>query len=81
MHVDELRKAWERRPFRPFAIRMADGTAVTVRHPENLAWDEETRSAACMAGAGRGTAILDLDLITSLDLDPGPAKVKKGRKG
>src|SRR5262249_43832763 len=49
MTIDELRKARDKRPFVPFVIRMADGQSVTVRHPENLAWDEATGIAVCLS--------------------------------
>ena len=41
MTIDELRKARNKQPFVRFTIRTAD-REFTVRHPENLAWDEET---------------------------------------
>jgi hypothetical protein len=74
MTIDELRKARNKQPFRPFVIRTADGTDVTVRHPENIAWDEENRTAVCLAADG--TDVIDVDLITSLRLE-----TAKGRKG
>lgn len=35
--IHEIRAAWQRRPFRPFVIRMADGTRCEVQGPEWLA--------------------------------------------
>jgi hypothetical protein len=37
MKVDELRRAKDQRPFRPFEIRTADGRSIIVRHPDTLA--------------------------------------------
>jgi hypothetical protein len=76
MTIDELRKRRDQRPFRAFRIRMADGAELTVEHPENLAWDEESRTAVCRSEIGWD--ILDLDLVTSLGL-PLP-KRRKGAK-
>jgi hypothetical protein len=78
MTIDELRKARNKQPFVPFTIRMADGTAVTVRHPENLAWDEETGTAVCLSADG--TDVIDVDLVTSLNLEPGRRKKEKGKR-
>jgi hypothetical protein len=66
MTIDELREAAQRRPFRPFEIRTADGRVGTVAHPENVAWDEDSRTAVCRIG--RGWDVIDVDLITSLGL-------------
>jgi hypothetical protein len=75
MTIDELRKAKSKQPFHPFIIRMADGTAVTVRHPENLAWDEEAGIAVCLSEDG--TDVIDVDLVTSLGLERSKKKGKK----
>jgi hypothetical protein len=37
MDLSGLREALLRQPFEPFAIRLADGRSVEVRHPEVLA--------------------------------------------
>jgi hypothetical protein len=75
MTIDELRKARNKQPFVPFTIRMADGEKVTVRHPENLAWDEEAGIAVCLSADG--TDVIDVDLITSLGLERARKKGKK----
>jgi len=74
--IDELRKARDARPFVRFAIRMADGSAVTVRHPENLAWGEEEGIAVCVSEDG--TDVIDIELVTSLNLLERGRKKKKG---
>jgi hypothetical protein len=37
MNLDGIRSALRREPFHPFAIRLADGRSVPVRHPEFVA--------------------------------------------
>jgi hypothetical protein len=64
MKIDRIKQAKDRRPFRPFEIRMSDGAKVTVNHPDSLAWDEETRTAVCLSADGFD--IIDVDLVTSL---------------
>jgi hypothetical protein len=37
MDLEGIRIALRRQPFEPFSIRLADGRALTVRHPEFVA--------------------------------------------
>jgi hypothetical protein len=90
--VEELKRAKDERPFRPFSIRMADGRKVPVTHPDALAWDadrdDETGeptapfTAVCIVPGG-GWVIIELALITALELQPpdGEGKAKKKDKG
>ena len=63
MTIEELRQAKDRSPSRPFVIRMADGTRIRVLRAEHIAWDEESRTVACLSG--RAWEIIDVDQITS----------------
>ncbi len=51
MRIDELKRAKDERPFRPFLIHMADGREITVRHPDAVAWDNP-RIAICATPGG-----------------------------
>ena len=37
MDLQGIREALQRRPFEPFAMRLADGRSLNVRHPEMVA--------------------------------------------
>src|SRR5262245_52894911 len=37
MTLDDLKRARDHRPFRPFAVKLADGSQVRVGHPECIA--------------------------------------------
>jgi hypothetical protein len=71
-----LREAIQRRPFEPFAIRLADGSSAPVEHPEFVA-----------VGKRRAVVIQDDDsclwleplLVVSLDWPGG--KPKRGGNG
>jgi len=63
MRIDELKRAKDARPFRPFLIRMADGREITVRHPDAVAWDNP-RIAICATPGG--WEVIDMALIASL---------------
>jgi hypothetical protein len=92
MRIEELKRVKDERPFRPFVIRMADGRKVPVTHPDALAWeadrDDETGepeapfTAVCIVPGG-GWVIIELALITALELQPpdGEGKTKKKGKG
>ena len=71
MKVDALKRVKDQRPFQPFEIRTAGGRAITVRHPDTLAWDPESpRIVVCLIQGG-GWEIIDVALITSLGI-PAP---------
>jgi hypothetical protein len=77
MEIDELKRAKDQRPSRPFEIRTADGRAITVRHPDTLAWDPESpRIAVCLIEGG-GWGVTDVALITSPGI-PAPKRSTEG---
>ena len=68
MRIEELKKAMDERPFRPFSIRMADGRKIQITHPDTVAWESDrARSAFCIVPGG-GWEIIDIALATSLDM-------------
>ena len=83
MRIDELKRAKDERPFRPFLIHMADGREITVRHPDAVAWNNP-RIAICATPGG--WEVIDVALITWLAMrnegkaEPGTGAPRK-RKG
>jgi hypothetical protein len=65
MTPDQLHEAHRLRPFAPFEIRMADGRAYRVDHPELLATSPGGRTCAVVDEAGL-IAVLDIRLITAI---------------
>jgi hypothetical protein len=92
VRIEELKKAKDERPFRPFVIRMADGKEVPVSHPDAIAWEaavpdeddgepEEPDVAFCVVPGGN-RIVIDLALVTALELQPlSQGKAKKKGKG
>jgi hypothetical protein len=85
MRIDELKRAKDERPFRPFLIHMADGREITVLHSDAVAWDNP-RIAICATPGG--WEVIDVALITSLAMrnegEPGTGTRtprKRKRKG
>src|SRR5262249_22722659 len=73
MRIEELRRAKDQRPVRPFMIRMADGREIQVRPPDAIAWGpEHPRTATCVLPNG-GWEYINFALITSLGVSALPA--------
>jgi hypothetical protein len=76
MEVEVLRDAVRKQPFRPFSVRLADGRALRVRHPEFLAIGQ---NLVLLINENDSYSEIDPFLIVSLDY--APVDNKKGRKG
>jgi hypothetical protein len=71
MTIEQFRTALRTAPFRPFTIRLADGSKVAVRHPEMVAVHPTGRTTVVIQPNG-GWSVLDLLLVTALDFsEPG----------
>ena len=75
MTSERLNEMLATRPFRPFALRLADGELVRVEHPEFIARSPSGRTVVVF-GRDDSMKILDLFLVTSLETVP----AKNGRK-
>ncbi|HEY2154282.1 MAG TPA: hypothetical protein VGH33_01540 [Isosphaeraceae bacterium] len=53
------------KPFKPFRIKMADGSTHDVRHPDFIAYGDATHTCVVF-GEGERLSILDLLLMTEL---------------
>jgi hypothetical protein len=72
MKIEELKRAKDQKPFQPFFIRAADGREVQVRHPDAVAWYEDSPRVAICATKD-GWEVIEVALITSLAMTHGPA--------
>ena len=79
MTTAQLKKLHEARPFQPFEIHLADGSLLSVPHPEFLWVTPGGRTVWVALGAGEedAAAIVDLLLVTKLVTGNGK---KKGNK-
>jgi hypothetical protein len=66
MTTEQLSKVHTVRPFRPFVIRLGDGQALPVSHPEMLAYAPKQRTATVYFEDG-SFEIIDLLLVTGLE--------------
>jgi hypothetical protein len=70
MRIEDLRRAKDQRPFKPFRIRTADGREVEVKHPDAIAWEptEFPRTLICILPGGQWE-VIDVGLVTSLGME------------
>jgi len=64
MDIAGIREALHRQPFEPFVMRLADGRALSVRHPDFVAMDR--RRVIVIAEDG-GWSVVEPLMIVSLD--------------
>jgi hypothetical protein len=76
MTIEQLRNTLHAQPFRPFRVHLADGRSFDVEHPEFLASTRGGRTIIIFTG-GEGFEIIDLLLVTSLEVVNGKQKRKK----
>ncbi len=67
MTTEALYKLHQARPFQPFSIRLGDGQALRVEHPEMLSYAPKGRTAVVYRRDG-SFEIVDLLLVTGLDV-------------
>ena len=67
MTTEALSKLHQARPFQPFILRLGDGPALPVDHPEMLAYASKSRTATVYRSDG-SFEIVDLLLVTGLEV-------------
>jgi hypothetical protein len=73
-----LRAKIHAKPFKPFRIKMADGSTHDVRHPDFIAYGDATHTCVVF-GEAEELSILDLLLMTELEEIRQPADAGSGR--
>ena len=66
MNVNELRRAHQARPFRPFWLHLADVRKLRVAHPENMMVIAEERTVV-VAVPRTGFEFIKLQLLTAIE--------------
>ncbi len=67
MPVEQIMSFWKRQPFAPFDIRMSDGRAYTIDHPDFLSWSRD-RKAVIYQTEDYREVILAVSQITSVEV-------------
>ena len=80
MTAEQLRRAYQARPFIPFTISMGDGRRFRVPHSEFMIMTQSGR-VACVVNEDDTFSVLDLLLMTELQLDTAPRTTPNGSVG
>ena len=73
MTLSEVRKLLKSQPFAPFQIHLADGRSFPIEQPDYLFVPPEGRIVFPWDKAGKACDVIDLLLVTFLELKPGKA--------
>lgn len=68
MTIQQIRRTYDRTPFRPFVIRTASGGSFTVPHREFM-WIHPTEPTIAVADPAGGMNVIDAELVTELILE------------
>jgi hypothetical protein len=80
MIIEKIREFYESTPFRPFVIHLADGRALTVQSKEFLATAPSGRTVS-LYQPDDSLNVIDLLLVTDLEVPPGNGQKKRRSKG
>jgi hypothetical protein len=78
MTIEQLRTMYSAQPFRPFVIHLADGREVPVHHREFIMTVPSGRTVI-VCQPDDTVNIIDLLLVTDLELKPSPDGGRKRR--
>ena len=73
MTKEAIHNALHTVPFKPFSLRLADGKLIPVPHSDFITLSQGGRTAIVL-GEGENFSIVDLGLVTALELGPLPVK-------
>jgi hypothetical protein len=79
MTIQQVRKLHQAKPFQAFRIHLADGRSFEVSHPELLAILPPGRTIVVGTGQPEDYEVVDLLLVTSLEVSNGRPRSGKGR--
>jgi len=79
MTIEQLRQVVESRPFRPFTMRLADGSRVRVPHPEFLWFPPKASRTVAVAVSDDALVLIDLLLVAAIDVGNGKTRGRNAR--
>jgi hypothetical protein len=66
--MEAIRDAIRRRPFRPFSVKLADGSRIQIQHQDNVALHPAGKTFIIFERDG-GYRIVDIPLVTDLSVN------------
>lgn len=79
MTIEQLQAVYNAQPFRPFSLHIADGRGIQVAHRDFIMTVPRGRTVVVAEPDGR-LHILDLLLVTDIDIAPTPANGSRKRR-
>ena len=79
MTIKEIKRYYSRAPFQPFSLKLADGRAFRMNHPEFMMLSPGARIVHLALEQG-GVESIDLLLVVSIELHPVKRGGTNGRK-
>ena len=79
MTKDAIHSTLHAEPFRPFSLRLTDGTLVPVPHPDFLVLSQGGRTAIVNT-EGEKFSIVDIGLVTTIEFGTLPADSGSGQR-
>ncbi|MEX2170407.1 MAG: hypothetical protein WD851_13920 [Pirellulales bacterium] len=79
MTIEQLRNVHNANPFQPFTLHLADGRSFRVPHRDFLSHSPAGRTVI-VYGEGENFSILDLLLVTEVEVHNGSSKPRGRRK-
>jgi len=73
MNKDAVQSTLHAQPFKPFLLRLTDGTLVPVPHPDFMVVSQGGRTAIINT-EGEKFSIVDLGLMTTIELGSEPSQ-------
>jgi len=78
MTIEQLRKVYQAQPFRSFSIHLADGRSFKIPHREFISHTPNGRTLVVYCEGDDAFDILDLLLVTGLEVHPSKSSGKNG---
>jgi len=79
MTIEQIRNLYDVQPFAPFVMHLADGRQIAVQHREFMATAPSGR-AVIVYQPDDSMSIIDLLLVTELEVQPPKSGSRKRRK-
>ncbi len=79
MIIEKVRDFYNAQPFQPFVMHLADGRQIPVQHPEFIATAPSGRTVTVYQPDDT-LNVVDLLLVTDLEMKPGQNGARKPRK-
>jgi hypothetical protein len=70
MTIEKVKDLLHAQPFVPFSLRLANGRAIPVEHPDFVASSPTGRIINVFHGPNDASTFVDVILVTALELNP-----------